>query len=399
MSDRSTKACETAEGAPVDRCRRVRGEGKSRRDFLTLGGGVIGAVAAGRVVGPGVVRRAWAAGPLRPAVLVYGVPTLDVTAAFFSTIPQALGYYRAEGIEVDVQTVSGASAAVNLMTRGQAQFSSHGTAGLLQAVEKGAAVKGFICQIPDYFVSIAVLRDSPITAVGELKGKTIGVNAVGGAPDLVMHAVAQKQGWAVGKDVEFLAVGAGLPALDALRKGRVQALALWDAIFVTYEFVGAQFRFFRPDPLPSLGFTHASNALVKTIEGDPALVTAMARAQAKSIVFMAAVDPAELTRLHYKTYPATKPTGMSDADAVREGVAMLKARAAFMRYKQRVFDRTERLGSASDQEIASMRDLLVSGKQLKVALPPSAYFTSAFLPAMNDFDFAPIVDAARKFKV
>lgn len=377
----------------------MRDRNVSRRGFLRVAGAVAGALAAGPSVRPGGVRRASAAaGTLKRAVLVYGVQTLDVTTAFFGAVPQALGYYRDEGIEVDVQTVGGASAAINLLTSGQAQFSSHGTAGLFAAVDKGAAVKGFICQIPDYFVSLAVLRDSPITAADQLRGKTIGVNAIGGAPDLVMHALAQKQGWVVGKDVEFLAVGTGVPALDALRKGRVHALALWDAIFATYEFLGTQLRYFRPDPLPSIGFTHTSNALAKTIQEDPALVTAMARAQARSIVFMAAADPAELTRLHYKAYPATRPTGMSEADAVRQGVELLKARATFMRYKQRVFDRTERLGSASDPLIASMRDLLHGGKQLKQALPPSAYFTSQFLPAMNDFDFAPIVEAAKKFK-
>lgn len=367
----------------------------SRRQFLTVSSALLGTLAGGRSL---TIRRASAAGRVRHAVLVYGVQTLDVTAAFFAAIPHALGYYRDESIDVDVQTVNGASAAVNLLTSGQAQFSSHGTAGLFEAVDKGAPVKGFICQIPDYFVSIAVLRDNPITAVDQLKGKIIGVNAIGGAPDLVMHAVAQRQGWTAGKDIEFLAVGTGVPALDALRRGRVHALALWDAIYAAYEFLGAQLRYFRPDPLPSVGFTHTSNALAKTIQDDPALVKAMARAQAKSIVFMAAADPAELTKLHYKVYPATKPTGMSDADAVRQGVELLRARAAFMRYKQRVFERTERLGSASDALITSMRDLLVSGKQLKQALPPSVYFTSQFLPDMNDFDFAPILDAARKFK-
>ncbi len=371
----------------------------TRREFLQVIGTALGGLAAGGLAASGgAVRRASAAPKTKRAILVYGVQTLDVTTAFFGAVPQALGYYKDEGIEVEVQTVGGASAAINLLTNGQAQFSSHGTAGLFEAVDKGAPVRGFICQIPDYFVSIAVLKESPITSVDQLRGKTIGVNAIGGAPDLVLHAVAQRQGWTAGKDIEFLAVGTGIPALDALRKGRVQALGLWDSIFAEFEFLGAQFRFFRPDPMPSIGFTHTTNTLVKTIQEDPDLITAMARAQAKSLIFMAAADPAELTKLHYKVYPATKSTGMSDADAVREGVELMKARVPFMRFKQRVFDHIELLGDASDKMIASMRDLLYSGKQLKQSLPPDAYFTRQFVPAMNSLNFKAIIDEAKKFK-
>lgn len=372
----------------------------TRRKILQAAGAAFGVLAADRLARAGKARpaAAAAAGPSKRAVLVYGVPTLDVTTSFFGAVPQALGYYKEEGIDVDVQTVNGAAAAINLLTSGRAQFSSHGTAGLFDAVDKGAPVKGFICQIPDYFVSIAVLKDSPITSVAQLKGKTIGVNAVGGAPDFVMRAVAQRQGWTPDRDLEFLAVGTGVPALDALRRGRIQALALWDSIFAEFEFLGAQFRFFRPDPLPSTGFTHSSNVMTRTLQDDPGLVTAMARAQAKSIVFMAAADPAELTRLHYKVYPATKPTGLSDADAVREGVALMKARAPFMRFKQRVFDRIELLGDASDPMIASMRDLLYTGKELKQSLPPDAYFTRQFVPVMNNIDFKAIINDAKSFK-
>lgn len=372
----------------------------TRRKILQAAGAAFGVLAADRLARAGKARpaAAAAAGPSKRAVLVYGVPTLDVTTSFFGAVPQALGYYKEEGIDVDVQTVNGAAAAINLLTSGRAQFSSHGTAGLFDAVDKGAPVKGFICQIPDYFVSIAVLKDSPITSVAQLKGKTIGVNAVGGAPDFVMRAVAQRQGWTPDRDLEFLAVGTGVPALDALRRGRIQALALWDSIFAEFEFLGAQFRFFRPDPLPSTGFTHSSNVMTRTLQDDPGLVTAMARAQAKSIVFMAAADPAELTRLHYKVYPATKPTGLSDADAIREGVALMKARAPFMRFKQRVFDRIELLGDASDPMIASMRDLLYTGKELKQSLPPDAYFTRQFVPVMNNIDFKAIINDAKSFK-
>ena len=50
----------------------------------------------------------------RKVTLVYGVQVIDSSADdFFAAIPLGLGFYAAEGLDVDIQTVAGASAAVN----------------------------------------------------------------------------------------------------------------------------------------------------------------------------------------------------------------------------------------------------------------------------------------------
>lgn len=338
-------------------------------------------------------------GSIRKVTLVYGVQPVDVSAYFFSSVPKGMGYYEEEGIDVTVQAMAGASAAVQMLTTGQAEFTSHGTAGLFSAVGQGVAVKGFISQIPDYFVSIAVLKNSPYTSFEQLKGKTIGINAEGGSPQLVMRGILKKLGWDLQKDIQFLAVGTSLPALDALQKDRVQALASWDTIFGSFEAQGAEFRYFRPDPIPRMGFTHSTNALVKTIENDTGIVRAMARAQAKSLIFAAAVDQTELVKLHYKIYPESKPKGMSDAEALKVSLYQLKAREPFMRNQKRIFDRTEKLGDATDEEIGIYRDLMVEAGQLKEALPADHYFTRQFISDINSVDFDGIIKTARSYKV
>ncbi len=335
---------------------------------------------------------------IRKVTLVYGVQPIDVDFSFASSIPKAMGYFEEEGLDVTVQAINGASAAVQLLTTAQTEFTSHGTPGLFSAVGQGIAAKGFICQIPDYFVSVAVLKNGPIKSFEQLKGKTIGINAEGGSPHLVMKGVLNKLGWDANKDIQFLAVGTTLPALDALQKDRVQALALWDTILGQYEAVGAEFTYFRPDPIPSMGFTHSTNALVKTIENSPEIVRGMARAQAKALVFTAGVDPTELVKLHYKVYPEAKPTGMSDEEAMRIKLKQLAARSPNYRFKQRVFDRTEKLGDSTDQAIEIFRDLMVDAGQLKQGAPAATYFTRQFVPDMNSIDFDAILKTAKVYK-
>jgi NitT/TauT family transport system substrate-binding protein len=336
---------------------------------------------------------------LRKVTLVYGVQTIEgASEAFFASVPLGLGFYREEGLDVEIQTVSGASAALNLLASGRAQFTTHGAAGLLAGVGRGVPMKGFICQIPDYFVSIGVAEDGPIRTLDDLKGKIIGVSAVGGAPHFVIKSVLRKLGWNPDTDVQFLGVGTALPALDALRRNRVQALVVWDTIFALYEFNGQKFRYFRPDPIPQLGFTHTTNTLQTTIDREPALPQGMARAMAKALVYMAAAQPAELTKLHFKVFPASRPTGMPEDRAIALDGLRLERRKPVMRFDQRVFSRVEQLGDCETSKIEGHRDLLAEGGEIPQALPIDRYFTRQFLPQANAIDVPALIQQARAFR-
>ncbi len=336
----------------------------------------------------------------RRITMVYGVQTIDGSSeGFFASIPIGLGFYAEEGLDVDLQTVAGAGAADNLLSSGQAQIATHGTGGLFGAVGHGVPMKAFICQVPGNFTSIGVLEDGPIKSFEQLKGKTIGISAVNGAPVLLVKAVMGRLGWNPDTDVQLLAVGTALPALDALRRGRVDALVLWDTIFALFEFHGAKFRYFRPDPFDQIGFTHASYALNSTIEKDPELINKVSRAFAKSLVFMAAADPTELGKLNFKVFPASKPAGLTESEALRLDRMRYDARAKFMHFQQRVFDRTEKIGDETDARIAGLRDLLFEGHEIPKALPIDDYFTRQFLPVMNDIDVAGLISQAKAYKV
>jgi hypothetical protein len=157
-------------------------------------------------------------------------------------------------------------------------------------------------------------------------------------------------------------------------------------------------RYFRPDPIPQIGFTHATNTTIETIEKDPQMVEGLGRAMAKAIVYMAAAHPAELAELHFKEFPASKPTNMSEADILRLDALRLAARLQFMRIQQRVFARTELIGDCSDAGIESERDLLFQGGELKKSLPVSNYFTRQFLPAFNAIDIPALIAQAKAYR-
>jgi NitT/TauT family transport system substrate-binding protein len=336
---------------------------------------------------------------LRKISIGYGVRTVDSAAdGFFSSIPIGMGFFAEEGLDVEVVPMAGSNPVIDLMSSGKIQFTTHATAALFTAVGQGVPMQGFICQVPDYFTSIAVLKDGPIKTIEDLKGKVIGTNATGGTAVLPVKAALTKLGWNTDKDVEFLAVGTGLPALDAIRRGRVQAIVAWDSIFAQWEYYGADFRYFRPDPIPQLGFTHASNTMLSTMEKEPEFVAGMCRALLKSVVVMAAAEPAELTKLHFKIYPESRPSSLAEEELLKFDRMRLLARRQFMRLQQRVFDRTERIGDVSDERIAGVRDLLAAGGEIPKALPVEQYFTRRFLAEANKLDIPALITRARSFR-
>jgi NitT/TauT family transport system substrate-binding protein len=335
----------------------------------------------------------------RKIKIAFGVPTLEsCDSAFFSSIPEGAGFFADEGLDVEILPLNGAGAAMSMLAAGQAQFTTHGAAGVLAGVGQGVPIRAFIVQVPDNFYSIGVLADGPIQRVEDLKGQVVGVPALGGSPYVLLKAVFRQLGWDPNTDVTYQAVGVGMPALDALQRGRVMALIAWDAPFATYQANGAKLRFFEPNPLPQVGFTHSTNTTPATIEKDPALVAAMSRAMARSLVFMAAAEPEELARLHSKIYPAARSPGISDAMFFKTERMRLEARRSHMRFQQRVFSHTEKLGDETDARIAIGRDLLFQGGEIKAAEPVDRYFTRQFLPEINSIDFDGIIAHARSFK-
>ncbi|MGO4836654.1 hypothetical protein AB4144_30850, partial [Rhizobiaceae sp. 2RAB30] len=177
------------------------------------------------------------------------------------------------------------------------------------------------------------------------------------------------------------------------------ALMLWDSIYALFETNGAQLTYFVPEPFPQIGFSQANSVMVPTLEQDPELVAKVARAMAKSIVILASAEPAELTKLHFKTFPASRPTGLTDHQLIDLDGRRLAARKTYMRLQQRVFDRTEKIGDVEDEKIEFFAKVLAEGGAIKEALPASSYFTRQFVPIMNDIDVAALIERGRSFKV
>ena len=137
-------------------------------------------------------------------------------------IAQTKGFYREEGLDVEVIFIRGA-VGMQALLGGSVDFTSASGSTIAAAV-RGIPVKlVFTASAKPQFDMVA-LKD--IRSMADLKGKYVGISSRGGAVDLLTQLMVQKHGLVPNKDVTSLVIGGQEDTVLALRTGRIAAALL-----------------------------------------------------------------------------------------------------------------------------------------------------------------------------
>jgi ABC-type nitrate/sulfonate/bicarbonate transport system substrate-binding protein len=150
----------------------------------------------------------------------------STTGISISDIPfkvaQLKGFWREEGLDVEVILIRGA-VGMQALLGGSVDYTSASGSTIAAAV-RGLPVKlVFISSAKPMF---ELVSQPQIKSVQELKGKVVGISSRGGANDLMMQLILQKNGLAPNKDVTTIIVGAQDETVIALRTGRIAGALL-----------------------------------------------------------------------------------------------------------------------------------------------------------------------------
>ncbi|HXJ80651.1 MAG TPA: ABC transporter substrate-binding protein, partial [Candidatus Methylomirabilis sp.] len=173
--------------------------------------------------------------PLKKVVFAITTKDISVGHAAHSSLPQALGYWKDEGLDVTVTSVEGSAAGLQQLGSGNIQIVSIGPEEIVIGREKGVKIKGFYVQARETIYRIVVPADSPLQTVAQLKGKTVGVPSLASGSVPFAKALVASVGVDPDKDMKLLAVGVGAPGRLALSQKQVDALALWDTLQASIE--------------------------------------------------------------------------------------------------------------------------------------------------------------------
>ncbi|MBM3950235.1 MAG: ABC transporter substrate-binding protein [Rhodospirillales bacterium] len=325
--------------------------------------------------------------------LVFAPTTTSITTghAAHSSIPLSAGFWKEEGLEVEVIGLQGSTAGIQQVASGQVHFSSVGGEDVMKARAKGVPIVAVYTYARKPIYRIVSLSDTPITKPEHLKGKTIGVPNMAVGSVAFTRAALKTAGIDPDKDVKWLAVGLGAPALNALKKKDIDVYAVWDTEVASFENTGVKFNLIVPpwnnEMLGNVVITHED-----ILNKNPEWVIKMVRGIAKASIYGLA-NPDASIRNHWKVYPQTKPQGMDEAEALKKAKHVFLSRFDLMRLEPGV-----KWGQNVETVWKRMADLAIQEKLIPADFNVAAAYTNRFIDDINRFDAKKIEAMAKQSK-
>jgi len=321
------------------------------------------------------------AADLRKVAINFGLTYVPVGNGPVFSVPQAMGFWKEEGLEVEVQLANGSGTALQQLIAGQVVGSIGGVPPAMTLINKGAEIiTAASINSRNIYYPVA-LEASAIKTIADMKGAKVGIVSASSSNVYWIKSMLQKHGLNPDKDITLVSVGSGPAALQALTSGRIDVLQLFEASYDQIELSGTKLRRFDQDPdFNSLAFTFGMMVRLDTFKTDPDLLVRVLRGIAKGIVY-AKAHPEDAVKMHWKIYPLAKPQGMSDEQALANDVVIMKSAL-----KNHAWIDQNKFGYEKPESVIAIRDVLKQFGELDTALPPERYFDPALVPKINDFD-------------
>jgi NitT/TauT family transport system substrate-binding protein len=177
---------------------------------------------------PAVCRRRRRVAPLAGAqaaepitIMVGGINKIIYLPA---KLAEALGYFKDEGLTVELQSQPAGVDAENQLIAGAVQavvgFYDHTID--LQSKGKELEAIAVFCKVPGEVELVSTKAAPSFKTMADAKGKTLGVTGLGSSTDFLTRYLADRQGVA-SKDYTLLPVGAGNTFIAAIKQDRIQA--------------------------------------------------------------------------------------------------------------------------------------------------------------------------------
>jgi NitT/TauT family transport system substrate-binding protein len=152
------------------------------------------------------------------------------------TIAEQLGYFKDEGLQVEISDFAGGAKALQALVGGSADVVSGAYEHTINMQSKGQPIKAFVLQgrAPQIVLAVSNRNMPNYKSVADLKGKKIGVTAPGSSTNIMTNFVLAKAGLKP-TDVSFIGVGTSAGALSALRSGQIDAIANLDPVITMLQ--------------------------------------------------------------------------------------------------------------------------------------------------------------------
>ena len=234
-------------------------------------------------------------------------------AAFYYlplTISEQLGYFKAEGLDVEISDFAGGARALQAVVGGSADVCSGAFEHTINLQAKNQMYRAFVLQgrAPQIAFGVSTKAMPNYKSVADLKGKKIGVSAPGSSTNMMANLVLSRAGLKAG-DVSFIGVGTAAGALTALRSGQIDAMSNTDPVMTMLEQKGeiriiADTRTLKGTvdvfggPMPA-GCLYAA---LEFVQKNPHTVQALTNAMTHSLKWLQTAGPSDIIKTVPEAY-------------------------------------------------------------------------------------------------
>ncbi|MDM0116175.1 ABC transporter substrate-binding protein [Variovorax sp. J22R133] len=254
-------------------------------------------------------------------------------AAFYYlplTIAEQLGYFKAEGLEVEISDFAGGARALQALVGGSADVCSGAYEHTINLQAKSQFLQSIVLQgrAPQIAVGVSTKNMPGYASLADLKGKKIGVSAPGSSTNMVANLVLSRAGIKA-SDVSYVGVGVAAGALTALRSGQIDAISNTDPVMTMLEqkgdvriisdtrtLKGTHEVFGGPMPAACL------YAPVEFIQKNPNTCQALANAIVHGLKWLQTAGPGDIIKAVPETYLlGDRALYLASFDKIREAIA------------------------------------------------------------------------------
>jgi sulfonate transport system substrate-binding protein len=143
------------------------------------------------------------------------------------TIAERRGYFKKEGLDVEISDFAGGSKPLEALVAGSADVACGAYEHTLYMAAKGVAIKAIALQANSFGLVVGVQKDKPYQSLQDLKGMKVGVTGPGSASAMGIKMLLAKAS-ILADDVSIIGIGGGASAVAAVKTGKVDVVANFD---------------------------------------------------------------------------------------------------------------------------------------------------------------------------
>jgi NitT/TauT family transport system substrate-binding protein len=301
------------------------------------------------------------------------VIALSMTPVYLA---QAKGFFKEEGLEVEVTPTAGGGPDIRALIAGEVDFSFTTGDNVILAYQEGKPLVMVMSGLNRLFINWAMHKDvaqakgiteaSPLAdKLKALKGLTVGVTNPAALTSHLAHFVIRKAGYAPQQDVKIIPIGAGPTWLAAVENKKVDVALTAPPVPETAISRGFAIMFINnakgEDPSISEFLMENLVARPETLKKDPELVRKAVQALIKANKWALSSTPEQVAEALRPTFAKTDPA-----------IHLAGVRA--------VLPTLSRDGRTTERSVEATYDILEVAGLLKKKAPYAEIVNNSFLP-------------------